>query len=200
MPTVDNEASVARAGWVRRTWEKIATVLAVIGLIDVSKQLIEWAEWVHWIATQYAIVRTWLFGWLPFHVPPELHDPIVLFLIFFSVTNVGLYRKTGFAIISRVRVDIWRVLPRFVGASLFLALQITFVAHRAYPSDMPFLNRYIVALTISFVGYGILGLIIAEVVFALIAWRWVLGTAAIFGALVAVNQVYVLWLEPLATH
>jgi hypothetical protein len=31
-----------------------------------------------------------------------------------------------------------------------------------------------------------------------VAWRWLLVTAAIFGALVAVNQVYVLWLEPLA--
>jgi hypothetical protein len=33
---------------------------------------------------------------------------------------------------------------------------------------------------------------------AFVAWRWVLTTAAIFGALVVINQVYVLWLEPLA--
>ena len=33
-----------------------------------------------------------------------------------------------------------------------------------------------------------------------IAWRWVLTTATIFGALVAVNYAYVLWLAPLAEH
>jgi hypothetical protein len=33
-----------------------------------------------------------------------------------------------------------------------------------------------------------------------IAWRWVLTTAAIFGALVAINYAYVQWLEPLAKH
>ena len=35
---------------------------------------------------------------------------------------------------------------------------------------------------------------------AVLAWRWVLTTVAIFGALIIINQVYVLWLEPLAEH
>jgi hypothetical protein len=35
---------------------------------------------------------------------------------------------------------------------------------------------------------------------AVLAWRWVLTTAAIFGSLVATNYAYVQWLEPLAEH
>jgi hypothetical protein len=33
-----------------------------------------------------------------------------------------------------------------------------------------------------------------------LAWRWVLTTAAIFGALVVINYAYIQWLEPLAEH
>ena len=32
------------------------------------------------------------------------------------------------------------------------------------------------------------------------AWRWVLTTGAIFGALITVNHFYVLWLESLAAN
>jgi hypothetical protein len=35
---------------------------------------------------------------------------------------------------------------------------------------------------------------------ALTAWRWIVFTAAVFAALIAVNEVYVRWLEPLAVH
>ena len=95
MATAENEEqAMPQAGWLGRTWEKVATVLAVIGLADLSGQLIKWAAAIHWIITKYAIVRAWLFGWLPFHIPPEWHDPIVLFIILFSVTNVGVYRST----------------------------------------------------------------------------------------------------------
>jgi hypothetical protein len=72
----------------------------VIGLADLSGQLIKWAAVIHWIVTKYAIVRAWLFGWLPFHIPLEWHDPIVLFLILLSVTNMALYRETGHSILS----------------------------------------------------------------------------------------------------
>jgi DNA-binding transcriptional MocR family regulator len=86
--TTDTKEPNERNDWLgqrlRNTWEKVATVLAVIGLIDVSGQLIHWAELIHWIAEHYAAVRTWLFGWLPFHIPVEWHDPIVLFFIFFE--------------------------------------------------------------------------------------------------------------------
>jgi hypothetical protein len=34
----------------------------------------------------------------------------------------------------------------------------------------------------------------------ILAWRWLLTTAAIFSALVAINEIYVLWLEPPALY
>jgi hypothetical protein len=92
--------TLPESGWLRRAWERVATILAVISLIDVSSQLIHWAKLIHEIAEKYAIVRTWLFGWLPFHIPPEWHDLIVLFSILLSVINVGVYRETGWRIRS----------------------------------------------------------------------------------------------------
>lgn len=59
MTTADTEApTLPQASWMRRYWEKVATVLAVIGLIDVSSQLIHWAKLLHEIAEKYAIVRS----------------------------------------------------------------------------------------------------------------------------------------------
>src|SRR5258708_19274290 len=98
--TTTHTKALAQSTWLRRTWEKVAIVLAVIGLVDLSRQLIEWAALVHWIVTKYAIVKIWLFGWLPFHIPPEWHDPIVLLSLLLSVTNVGVYRETGWRIPS----------------------------------------------------------------------------------------------------
>jgi hypothetical protein len=34
--------SIAKSVWTRSTWEKLATVLAVISLIDLSSQLVKW--------------------------------------------------------------------------------------------------------------------------------------------------------------
>jgi len=82
-------------GLVARIWEKTATVLAVISLADLGGQVIKWAAAIHWLIDKYKIVKVWLFAWMPFHIPPEWHDYIVLFLILFSVTNVGFYRRTG---------------------------------------------------------------------------------------------------------
>jgi hypothetical protein len=46
--TADTKAkSLTALGPLRRTWEKIATVLAAIGLIDLSSQLIKWASLIH---------------------------------------------------------------------------------------------------------------------------------------------------------
>src|SRR5713226_9762871 len=98
MPTTHTD----EAGSLRRTWEKVATVLAVIGLADLFGQLIKWAAAIHWIITKYAIVRGWLFGWLPFHIPAELHDIIVLLLIFYSVANGGAYQRTGETLTKRL--------------------------------------------------------------------------------------------------
>jgi hypothetical protein len=94
MKSEQETQSAASPRW-RSAWEKLATALAVISLVDLSGQLIKWAALIHWIVERYAIVRNWLFGWLPFHVPPEWRNYIVLFLAVFSVTNLGFYQRTG---------------------------------------------------------------------------------------------------------
>jgi len=188
------------ASWLRRTWERVATVLAVIGLIDVSSQLIHWAALIHWVVTNYAIVRTWLFGWLPFHIHLEWHDPIVLFLIFLSVTNVGYYRRTGHTI-----VEVLRLLTRLLIEEDRYALIIVIMC--ALPAPIIYiLIDHSLMFNVTFGVSVVIGALFAPVYLlltmallgsAIEAWRWLLVTAAIFGSLVAINQVYVLYLEPL---
>jgi hypothetical protein len=232
MPTVDTEASVARVGWVRRTWEKIATVIAVIGLADLSGQLIKWAAAIHLVITKYAIVKAWLFGWLPFHIPPEWHDPIVLLLIFLSVTNMGVYRETGKTYIfyalkhgwnriillalwplkvfnSRINHKYNRIVmkesmlyPQGYTAVLAIKLIVllgfcAFMAFFADPIGRILIAMFVVTAVVTTAVQSGMSILLDG---AFLAWRWLLVTAAIFGALVIVNQVYVLWLEPLAEH
>jgi hypothetical protein len=246
--TADTEApSKPNLSRLRRGWEKMATVLAVIGLIDVSSQLIHWAKLIHEIAEKYAAARTWLFSWLPFHIPLELHDPIVLLLILFSVTNIGLYQGTGrsylvFIWALVVLVVLWPIKPFYTRADLeyrriigewqpyhkvydldglvpipYMALCAVFAVFTwlfYYASAIDVLSSHytiataviiviiIYTVILSFMWcVMIMGIIIYSlVVGAEIAWRWVLTTLAIFGALVFVNQVYVTLLEPLAEH
>jgi hypothetical protein len=83
------------ANFFRGPWQYFATAIALISLVDVSKQLIKWAALIHLVAEKYAEWRTWLFSWSPIHFPPEWHNYIVLGCVVFSVSNVGYYRKTG---------------------------------------------------------------------------------------------------------
>jgi hypothetical protein len=160
-------------------------------------QLITWASWVHWIAENYATVRAWLFGWMPFHIPREWHDPIILLLIFFSVTNLGSYQSTGLTFVDWLRVlikgfDVKTIEDRwyfiFYVAS-FTAALIVVLFLRDYD--------YIVYILLAFMSPVLLGLLFALTVSG---FHWLLATAAIFGALVVVNYAYVQWLEPLAEH
>ncbi len=194
MATVDTEAAAA-GGWVRRSWDKIATVIAVIGLIDLSSQVIKWAKLVHEIAEMYAAVRTSLFGWLPRHITPEWQDAIVLFLIFFSLTNVGLYRRIKHTIASRILRN-WGLVNSLSVTTIVI---IAFAIFLPQSSATELFDKVIILMTIIFIFIAFLLMFIAlSFMAAVLAWRWVLTTAAIFAALVAVNYAYVQWLEPLA--
>ncbi len=83
--------------WVslRNPWQYFLTALALLGLVDVTKQLVEWAALIHWFVEHYATLRTWLFNWSPIHFPPEWHNYIVLGCVMFSITNIGYWRRTG---------------------------------------------------------------------------------------------------------
>jgi hypothetical protein len=78
-----------------RVWDKISIALTILGLIDVTGQVIKWAALVHRLAEIYGNWRDWLFRFLPFQVPPEWHNFVVIGAIIFSVTNIGFYRRTG---------------------------------------------------------------------------------------------------------
>jgi hypothetical protein len=78
-----------------RVWDKISLALTVLGLIDVTSQLVEWAEFIHWIVQKYKIWRDWLFYFLPFHIPEEWRNYVVILGLAFSVTNIGYYKRTG---------------------------------------------------------------------------------------------------------
>jgi hypothetical protein len=229
MATADTEASTAGAkalatpaSPLRPVWEKIATVLAVIGLVDVTGQLIKWATVIHWIAEKYATVRVWLFGWLPFHIPPEWHDPIVSLLILFSVTNVGVYRRTGRTVYyflyddNKENIDpLAHFSPRqttFIWLiSMALSLSTITCIFIYTPSLQNELMDHIEKINLSLNGvWQVVSLPVALIgctfttsipfIFMFVAWRWVLTTATIFVALVLINEAYVLWLAPLAEH
>jgi hypothetical protein len=215
------EGAVARGGWLRRTWEKVAVALAVIGLVDLSRQLFEWAAWIHWVATKYAIVKAWLFDWLPFHIPPEWHDPIVLFLILLSVTNIGVYRETRWRLRSIVEALNTRTalakFPRVLGilfavslagAMIYILIYLDLFETILRAISIINLGPYVAILSVIAAFFSIvvifpLSVLVASLILwtaFLVAWRWLLVAAAIFSALVVVNQVYVLWLERLTAH
>jgi hypothetical protein len=89
------KADTENALWsLERIWFFVSSALAIIALVDLGKQLITWASLIHWIAERYAAAREWLFGWIPFHIPPDWHDFILLSAVFFSVVSAGYYKRT----------------------------------------------------------------------------------------------------------
>src|ERR1700727_776421 len=78
-----------------RWWPRLATALTIIGLVDVTHQLIEWTAVIPEVALVYAEIRSFAFSLLPVQIPPEWHNSIVLGGILFGVTNIGFYRQTG---------------------------------------------------------------------------------------------------------
>jgi hypothetical protein len=81
--------------WIADWWSKIATFLAILSLVDVTHQVVEWATIIHAIMSIYVTTREWLFGWLPFRIPPAWHNYIILACMAFSVGNIGYYKTTG---------------------------------------------------------------------------------------------------------
>lgn len=224
---------------MRRTWHQIARVLTILGLINLFSTLVKWVTLIHWLAEKYSGVREWLFGWLPIHIPPLWHDPIVLLLILFSVTNIGLYRETRmtyllwifFSIkealfagpgplherrhapnLKRYQWNLYNYDEIVFGVIVFPILLMCLISIiifslsdiRLFPESVPFIFDVIVAtFIISF--YALVATAVVIVSYRLFigiifAWRWVLTTAAIFAALVAVNEIYVLWLAPMVEH
>jgi hypothetical protein len=214
--------------WRRRVFERIMTVLAIIGLIDVAKQLVEWAELIHSVADKYRFVKEWLFAWLPFHIPPEWHDYIILLSILFTVTSVGFHQRTGRAyalfalqlVVSEVG-DILLSCIRWTGLwtpnHKPLLIETAVVQEVGIPERVySLLWIPTIALLLLVLGsiapkpafgwgisivigfaYGFFGMMLTYILVlgAVIAWRWVATTAAVFTGLVVVNEIYMHWLK-----
>jgi hypothetical protein len=203
-------------------WPKIANVLAILSLIELTHQLVEWAAFIHEIAVRYAVVRNWMFSILPFTVPPGWHDYIVLCLIYLSVTNIGFYQRTGRMFFSRMlrQAAFEHYLRRHASRRLRLGGPLLFadIEKRDKSDEIVVLVSYIVGAigllgffaSIIYVNFfapinerpfdarvallwsGVTVLIASG---ALFAWRWILGTALVFGAIVAINEMYVHWMK-----
>jgi hypothetical protein len=201
----------------RGLWSKAATILAVIGLVDLTHQLIEWASIIHQIAMKYAEVRELLFAWVPFHIPQKWHDPIILAGILLSVINVGFYRSTGEFYFSALintslvfvgkdkfrdrtpdrltnNIDFWIYNFSLLGAFIFfmlgwIAMILSIVVGFIW-IDEPITHNpllYVMAISILLFLFLVVG--------SLLAWRWIIVTALLFVGLFAVNEVYVSWLK-----
>jgi hypothetical protein len=200
MAIADTEAPT-KGGWLRRSWEMIATVIAVIVLVDLSSLVVKWAKLIHEIAEKYAAARTWLFGLLPWPIQPEWHDPVVLFLIFFSLTNVGLYRSRKHTIVSYILRNLEFVNILSVATVMIIASALFLPQAVATDFIKGLFEKLITILTIIFIFIALLfGYIVLSFAATVLAWRWLLTTAAIFCVLIAINQAYVVWLEPLVEH
>jgi hypothetical protein len=184
-----------RSEWPRWAWEKVGMVLAIIGLADLFGQLIKWASAIHWVIDHYRIARIWLFGWLPFHIPPEWHDPIILIFIVFSVVNIGLYRRTGRTYFTYLPLTIWQYLQEDRGyrGLYILILGFVWALPALYFPDVGLMFLVELAAIIA-VTLFVIGAILSG---AIIAWRWILTTGTIFLVLLAVNAIYVRLLDPI---
>jgi len=210
--------SISWRNRISKVWEKAAAVLTVIGLVDVTKQLIEWAELIHKVAQWYARARAWLFAWLPIHIPPEWHDYIVLSAILLSVINIGYYQRKHKLYVLALQnwVNDTRIIVKadrstyteddWVNYLTYIVVEvcgtigaIVIVMSFILLLVLPPLGMVDVLL---FVGRAPLFVALSACVVmiiagggALAAWRWILVTAFLFGTLAVVNEVYLL-LEP----
>jgi hypothetical protein len=216
-------------------WSKAATILAIIGLVDLTHQLIEWAGIIHQIATKYAAVREALFAWLPFHVPHEWHNVIVIGTLLFSIINVGFYRSTGrLYIVEAFKLLLFVAsgfLPKFLkrfdedmlSPAFWNAFDPENIENPEWPIENPeTIDKLICSISFS-VGFAcaFFGLIVWAIVStprfdnvywntinlvlwstsiflllgSLLAWRWILVTAILFGGLFTVNEIYLAWLK-----
>lgn len=237
MTAVPNEASAQSVGLFSRVWkwwEKVGSVLGILGLANLFDDFVRWASGINWVLSKYAAARDWLFSWLPFYIYPDIKDALVFLLVLFSVTNIGFYHRTGYTLVGgfmRVLpymllifvllplrpfskwarswmddIDIswkeWTKRHRDRGGLIFFAvtgpvfilgaLSIPYLVSQTpiVPGDPSALR--LAALMIAFFGAQILWM------GAIYAWRWVVGTAAAFAALVAINYLYVNYLAPFA--
>lgn len=78
-----------------RYWRRIALVLALFNLASLFDNYVKWSRWINLAVSHYQAARDWAFAWLPFRVPEDWRDIVVLFLVLLSLTVGGVRSSTG---------------------------------------------------------------------------------------------------------
>lgn len=192
-------------------WNLIGVPLALIDLVDLTGQRIEWTALVDWLAEEYATWTSWALSWSPIQIPDEWNNYIVLLCVVFGVTNASYRRKTGNSFIADVLsfglshslYDGDQQRPKFLDkgwqerlddlAAIVTTSAVIFVIALlpAY-CFLLFMSFFISIQTAAIVAYGKWPLIFAVIVGAgpFFAWRWVLSIGLLFVLLVVGNEVY----------
>jgi hypothetical protein len=210
-----------------RCWSIASTGLAVIGLIDLTQQLIEWARVIHYIASKYATTREWFFALFPFRLPVSWHNNIVLLSLVLSVVNIGFFRRTRrIFLLTLLQAIVYFLFPHGLTPSIRLQPDPIddFVIKYSYYAFIVGLSLngcliflfFIIGIIASFVrsdqeyllyrcgvSLGMFIMYNGIAIFCigagvLLAWRWIAVTAIVFGVLIGVNEAYVHFLQPLS--
>jgi hypothetical protein len=80
--------------FVKRAWPYIGTVMTVLGLVDLTHQLIEWAQLIHLATMKYVAIREWIFEWMPLRVPTIWRNVIIMGAVTITTASIGYKRKT----------------------------------------------------------------------------------------------------------
>ena|ERR1700683_103929 len=195
--------------FARSPWNVIAVPLALMALVDLTGQRIEWAALPDWLAEKYATWTSWAFSWSPIHIPGEWHNYIVLVCIFFSVANSSYRRKTDNSFIadlltfelSRYRSDSHK--PIYVGkgwqeklddlaAVVTSSAMFVVVVLAAGGCFLMFMSFFISIHTATMVSYGKWPLILAVIIGSgpFFAWRWILSAGLLFVLLAVGDELY----------
>jgi hypothetical protein len=189
----------------------IAIPLALIVLVNLTGRFIEWAPFIDWLTQQYTTWIAWAFSRSPMHIRSWWHDYLVFLCVVFIITNTGYFRRTGKLFLTDLLSfglsrslepsdphlsKSWQAKIDDLGAFVTGCATIVVIGLLPVYCFLKFMSFFILLHTNSIVAYAKWPLVIAVVVGSgiIIAWRWILGIALLFGLLVVSNEAYLHWL------
>lgn len=185
---------------LRRAWDWVSGALTIIGLASVLDDVIKWAWLAHVIVDVYQStigkIFDWVAPWLPFNIPQEWRSEVALGLIVLSAINFGSWGR-GDEITGRNMPATFRwmlsaalldedeplaSIARWVGLFVVLAAAAHFI-HPGFSLG--------IILAVVFLCIALLLAVVYTLLFsAIAAWRWLAVLAAVFGAIVALNHIW----------
>lgn len=87
-----------------RWWRRIGLLMNSVGLASLFDNVVKWARWIHWTIGQYRFVRDWAFGLLPFQLPDDWRDSVVIAFVILVTTLKGLELQDRLWLIKRLAI------------------------------------------------------------------------------------------------